>query len=101
MNEVLKGIVSVELRNEGSGSEGEYAFLTDKDTHVAVRLCREDHLPFNDDFLNRFDNCEVTVEGVDKEGWFMVSAITDTDGCRHIAAEEAESEVYEIQKEQM
>ena len=74
MNEILRGVVSIERRGEGSRSEGDYAFLTD-DHMNRVRLCRDSHLPFDDKFFEPLNGCRVCAEGERVGEWLVVSSV--------------------------
>lgn len=74
MNEILRGVVSIERRGEGSRSEGDYAFLTDADMN-RVRLCRDGHLPFDDNFFESLDGRRVCAEGERVGEWLVVSSV--------------------------
>lgn len=74
MNEILRGVVSIERRGEGSRSEGDYAFLTD-DHMNRVRLCRDSHLPFDDKFFEPLNGRRVCAEGERVGEWLVVSSV--------------------------
>lgn len=57
-----QGLLSIELRNQGSKSEGLYAILTEKEGQTWI-LHRPDVYPAGDEFFAPFNGHQVNVDG--------------------------------------
>ena len=70
-----EGLLTVELHNEGSKSEGLYAVLTETEGKTWI-LYRADVYPANDDFFAPFNGHQVSVEGEQEMDKYIIT-ITD------------------------
>ena len=76
---ITEGILTIELLNEGSKSEGRYAILAEPDERRWM-LYRHGVYPANDDFFAPFANHHVNVEGEQEVNKYIrVENITITD----------------------
>lgn len=73
--ERYQGVILVRLKNVGTKSEGQYAYLVCDDDMNAIRLCREGQPPFNDPYFVAFDRQETIVSGRMSHEWLIVDAV--------------------------
>ncbi len=76
--EQFRGKIEVRLQNEGSKSEGYYAFLVDAEGGGDVKLSREGAYPAGDPFFAELDGREVVLTGEMSHGWLVVQSIDET-----------------------
>lgn len=65
------------LRNEGSKSEGYYAFLVRDRDGDALRLTREGVPPADDPLFAALDGREVVATGEMSHGWLVIQSIDE------------------------
>ncbi len=73
--EIFKGVVQIRLCNEGSRSEGHYAFLVTEECEW--RLSRNGGLPFDDPYYTPFDGKSVAIEGESRDKYLIVANIAE------------------------
>ena len=69
------GVVAIRLCNEGSRSEGRFAYLVSEDREW--ELTREGGVPFNDPYYEPFDGLNVIVKGCESGDFIIVDSIDE------------------------
>ena len=92
--EKFKGILQIRHCNQGSHSEGNFAFLV-ADDGSEIGLCREGGYPFNDPYYEPYADLYVEITGTVSHGALIVESIEESEP----TPEQEEAEKQE-QKEQ-
>lgn len=74
--EKFKGILQIRHCNQGSHSEGDFAFLV-ADDGSELGLCREGGYPFDDPYYEPYADLYVEVTGMVSHGALIVEAIEE------------------------
>jgi hypothetical protein len=74
--DIFRGVVAIRLCNEGSRSEGRFAYLCCEDG--GWELTREGGVPFNDPYYEPFDGLDVEVEGRQSGSFIIVEKISES-----------------------
>lgn len=65
----------IEKKNLGGTSKSAHLGFVLQTEQGAIKLRREGGNPFYDDFFEKYENQEISVEGYDMEQYFLVTAI--------------------------
>ena len=76
--EKFKGFLEIRHCNQGSHSEGDFAFLV-ADDGSELGLCREGGYPFNDPYYEPYVGLYVEITGTVSHGALIVEAIEESE----------------------
>ena len=75
--ERFKGVVEIRLCNEGSRSEGRYAYLLGEEREW--QLTRKEGVPFDDPYYEVWEGHSVVIEGSESGEYLVVESIADVE----------------------
>lgn len=73
--DIFIGVLAIRLCNEGSRSEGRFAYLVSEDREW--ELTREGGVPFNDSYYEPFDGMNVIIKGHESGDFIIVDSIAE------------------------
>lgn len=75
--DIFKGIIEIRLCNEGSRSEGRFAYLCGEEREW--QLTREGGVPIDDPYYEAWDGHTVEISGTESGDYLIVESIADVE----------------------
>lgn len=95
--EKYRGILQIRHCNQGSHSEGDFAFLV-ADDGSELGLCREGGYPFNDPYYEPYADLYVEIVGTVSHGSLIVESIEKTEPAPEQEEQEQEEHTEQVEE---